>query len=126
MSSEVRILQPAPLPHWAFMAHSFIIRLVISPDSSGVEHFHGKEGVGGSNPPLGSRKIMAKNELVVSKDKKALGVAGGIAEYYQADPAWVRIVGLIFIIATGIIPGLILYFLLGKTVMVTQKDSKKK
>jgi len=69
---------------------------------------------------------MAKNELVVSKDKKALGVAGGIAEYYQADPAWVRIVGLIFIIATGIIPGLILYFLLGKTVMVTQKDSKKK
>ena len=67
---------------------------------------------------------MAKTELTVAKDKKALGVAGGIAEYYKADPAWVRIVAVVFIIATGVIPGLLIYFLLGKTVMQPEKKKK--
>ncbi len=67
---------------------------------------------------------MAKHELVVTNDSKVLGVAGGIAQYYQADPAWVRILAVIFIIASGVIPGLIIYFVLGRAIM--QPAQKKK
>ena len=66
---------------------------------------------------------MMKKELTLSKDKKALGVAGGIAEYFETDPAWVRIIALIFIIATGLIPGLIVYFIIGKAII---PEGKKK
>jgi len=44
-----------------------------------------------------------------TKDKKVGGIAGGIAEYYQADPAWVRVLAVVFVILTGVIPGLIVY-----------------
>ncbi len=33
--------------------------------SSGVEHFHGKEGVGGSNPFIGSRLIVTDSRGAV-------------------------------------------------------------
>lgn len=44
-----------------------------------------------------------------TKDAKVAGVASGIAEYYHQDPAWVRLLGVVFIILSGIIPGLIIY-----------------
>ncbi len=44
-----------------------------------------------------------------AKDKKFAGVAGGIAQYYDADLALVRVVAVILVILTGIIPGLIIY-----------------
>lgn len=69
---------------------------------------------------------MAKKELTLSKDKKVSGVAGGIAEYFETDPALVRIIALIFIVATGIIPGLIVYFIIAKAVMPEAKDGKTK
>ena len=68
--------------------------------------------------------IMNKKELTLSKDKKILGVAGGIAEYFDTDPAWIRIVALILIISTGVIPGLIVYYIIGKAIMPEPKSSK--
>ena len=62
--------------------------------------------------------------LAKGKDKKVLGVAGGIAHYFDADPAWVRIVALIAIIITGVVPGLLFYFLIGKTAMPAAKSAK--
>lgn len=45
-----------------------------------------------------------------TKDAKVAGVTSGIAEYYHQDPAWVRLLGVVFIILSGIIPGLIIYW----------------
>lgn len=46
------------------------------------------------------------------KDKKWSGVCDGIAEYFEVDPTLIR-VGYIFItFVTGLIPGLIAYFVL--------------
>ncbi len=66
-----------------------------------------------------------KKELTLSKDKKLMGVAGGIAEYFDADPAWVRIIALVFIILTGVIPGLIIYFIIGSVIVPEKKTAKK-
>lgn len=71
-----------------------------------------------------AKKTPPKKELTLSKDKKLMGVAGGIAEYFDTDPAWVRIISLVFIILTGVIPGLIIYFIIG-TVIMPEKKSKK-
>ena len=65
-----------------------------------------------------------KKELTLSKDKKLLGVAGGIAEYFDTDPAWIRIIALVFIVITGIVPGLIIYFIIGSVIMPEKKPSK--
>ncbi|MBA3679201.1 PspC domain-containing protein [Candidatus Saccharibacteria bacterium] len=59
---------------------------------------------------MSQKKIKNKPDIELStEDKKVGGVAGGIAEYYQADPEWVRVLAVIFIILTGVIPGLIVY-----------------
>lgn len=58
---------------------------------------------------------MAKNNqkhLALSADKKLLGVAGGIADYYELDHSLVRVIMAIFVVVTGIIPGLIVYLII--------------
>ncbi len=59
----------------------------------------------------------SKKTLTLSKDKKLLGVAGGVAEYFDIDKAWARIIALLFIVFSGIIPGLILYFIIGSVII---------
>ena len=39
------------------------------------------------------------------------GVFGGLGEYYEIDPTLLRLVGLLVIIFTGILPGTIVYLL---------------
>jgi phage shock protein PspC (stress-responsive transcriptional regulator) len=55
--------------------------------------------------------------LKLSSNKKLLGVVGGIAEYFNLDLALARIVALILIVASGIIPGFIIYFIVGSVIM---------
>ena len=62
-------------------------------------------------------KKTQNNHLKLSKDKKLLGVAGGIAEYFSLDKSLVRIIALIFIVMSGIIPGFIIYFIIGSVIM---------
>lgn len=52
-----------------------------------------------------------KKRLTKSQDKIFAGVFGGIAEYFDLDPAWVRIIGAALIIFTGFFPGTLLYIL---------------
>lgn len=53
-----------------------------------------------------------KKRLTKSKDKVCCGVFGGLANYFDWDPAVVRIVGAFLIIFPGsIFPGLLLYFI---------------
>ena len=57
-------------------------------------------------------KTDAKKHLKLSKNKVFLGVAGGIADYMHYSYALVRVLALIFIAFTGIVPGIIIYLII--------------
>lgn len=70
--------------------------------------------------PPSAPEIMKKSKnkhLKLSKDKKLLGVVGGVAEYFNFDKSVARIVALILIVMAGVIPGFIIYFIVGSVVM---------
>lgn len=55
---------------------------------------------------------MAKKTLYKSNEKVISGVLGGIAEYFEWDKSWVRLIGAILIIFPGqILLGVIIYFI---------------
>ena len=54
-------------------------------------------------------KLMKR--LYLSKEKKMFGVCGGIADYYDIDPALVRVGWIVLTLVTGIVPGIIAYIL---------------
>jgi phage shock protein C len=71
-----------------------------------VEHFHGKEGVSGSNPEDGSIFTMRNKRLYKTKDGAMLfGVCAGLAEYFDIDPTLVRLllVASVFFGGMGIV-----------------------
>ena len=45
------------------------------------------------------------------QDKKISGVIGGLAEYFEVDSTVLRIAWIAILIFTGVLPGLILYFI---------------
>lgn len=45
-------------------------------------------------------------------DKKLSGVCGGIGEYFKIDPTIVRVFWIVVTLSTGVVPGLIIYFVL--------------
>lgn len=50
--------------------------------------------------------------LYRSENNKVLaGVFGGLGEYLNVDPVILRLLGLLILIATGIIPGIIVYII---------------
>lgn len=48
-----------------------------------------------------------------SRDKKLLGVCGGLAEYFEIDSTVLRLIWAVASFFTGCLPGLILYFIAG-------------
>jgi len=62
-------------------------------------------------------KKSQNKHLKLSKDKKLLGVVGGVAEYFNLDKSLARILALIAIVMAGIIPGFIIYFIIGSVIM---------
>lgn len=52
-----------------------------------------------------------QKRLTKSQDKILAGVFGGIANYFNVDPTWVRIIGAALIIFTGFFPGTALYII---------------
>lgn len=48
-----------------------------------------------------------------SKDRRILGVCGGIGEFFDVDPTLVRLAWIILTIMTGIVPGIIAYLIVG-------------
>ncbi len=51
-------------------------------------------------------------KLYRSNDNKIWkGVLGGFGEYFNIDPVLLRIVFIFFVLATGIVPGLITYII---------------
>ena len=108
-----------------------------------VEHFHGKEGVPGSNPGDGSSYVyksiitssinrkdpvytMASDNqpkrLYLSKtDKKIMGVCGGLAEYLNIDPTVIRLIAVVLIFCTG--GGAIIAYLIVGVIVPNQPDT---
>lgn len=43
------------------------------------------------------------------KNKVFAGVIGGLGEYFGVDPVLVRLIWLLVLLGTGVIPGLIVY-----------------
>jgi phage shock protein C len=54
------------------------------------------------------------------KDKKILGVCGGLGEYFDVDPVLMRVLFIFVTLATGIFPGIIAYII---AAMVMPKES---
>ncbi len=48
-------------------------------------------------------------KLTRGKDKKLSGVCSGIAEYFDWDVTLVRLLMAVFIVATGLFPGVVFY-----------------
>lgn len=44
-------------------------------------------------------------------DKQVLGVCSGLARYFGVDPTLVRLAVVVVTIATGVVPGIVLYIL---------------
>ena len=50
--------------------------------------------------------------LYKSQENKILaGVLGGVGEYFETDPVLIRLIYIIFMIGTGVVPGILVYIL---------------
>ena len=45
------------------------------------------------------------------KDKTVAGIIGGLGEYFEIDSVLLRLITLFIIFVTGIVPGIVAYFL---------------
>jgi len=52
-----------------------------------------------------------KRLYLAETDRKLGGVCGGIAEYLEVDPTVVRLLAVVVDLLTGVIPGLVGYFI---------------
>ncbi|HET8690472.1 MAG TPA: PspC domain-containing protein [Candidatus Saccharimonadales bacterium] len=59
-----------------------------------------------------------------STDKKLDGVCAGIADYLDVDPTLIRLIYVFVTIFTGIVPGIIAYFIVA-LIMPRQGEVKK-
>ncbi len=46
-----------------------------------------------------------------SKNKSWKGVLGGFGEYFDVDPVLLRVIFIFFVLATGVLPGVIAYLI---------------
>ncbi|MBI4285639.1 MAG: PspC domain-containing protein [Chloroflexi bacterium] len=60
-------------------------------------------------------------------DRVISGVCGGLAKYFDIDPVLIRVITVLIILATGIVPGLIAYIVLAIVVpLETSKATETK
>jgi phage shock protein PspC (stress-responsive transcriptional regulator) len=57
------------------------------------------------------------------KDKKVAGILGGLGDYFNVDPTLLRLGFLFLVFITGIIPGVIAYFV---AALIVPKESEVK
>lgn len=55
---------------------------------------------------------MNGRKLYRSNNKKILGVCSGIAEYFNIDPTIIRVIYVVLLFVTAIVPCVVLYFVL--------------
>ena len=59
------------------------------------------------------------------KERKLLGVMGGLAEYTGLDPSFLRLVYLFFTVTTAFVPGVFLYLAMAWIVPLEAKEASK-
>lgn len=70
---------------------------------------------------VGAWYPISMKTLYLSDNKKVSGVCGGLAEYYNIDANLVRLLALILILFTGVIPGLLVYIV--AAIIIPKKPS---
>ncbi|MGZ6004974.1 MAG: PspC domain-containing protein [Candidatus Saccharimonadales bacterium] len=58
-----------------------------------------------------NQKSDIKRLYLSQTDKKICGLCGGIGEYFEIDTSLVRLGWIVLTIMTGILPGIIAYFI---------------
>jgi len=71
-----------------------------------------------------STDTQVKKLYLSSSDKKVYGVCGGIAEFFDIDSSLVRLGWIIFTVLTGVLPGIVGYFV--AAVVVPRKLKTKR
>ena len=56
---------------------------------------------------------MAKRLYKSNKNKVIFGICGGLGEYFDIDPVFIRLIFVFLLIVTGFIPGIIFYLIAG-------------
>jgi phage shock protein C len=54
---------------------------------------------------------MAKKLYKSDKDKVLSGVIGGVGEYFDIDPTILRLAFIVFVVLTGVFPGVVAYII---------------
>ena len=67
-----------------------------------------------------------KRLYLSSDDKKIFGLCGGVAEYFETDPTLIRLAWIVLTIITGIVPGVIAYFVAAMVVPSQPVDEAKR
>ncbi len=63
--------------------------------------------------PNCGRRIYLKRFYRSRNDRKFLGICGGLGEYFGIDSNLIRVIVALIILWTGVLPGFIVYFILG-------------
>ena len=53
-------------------------------------------------------------------DARILGICGGLGEYFNIDSNLIRLIAALLILSTGVMPGLIIYFIAG--IIIPEKE----
>jgi phage shock protein C len=56
------------------------------------------------------------------KDKIIFGVCGGLGKYFDQDPTIIRVITVLLVIFTGVVPGLIAYLILGMIIPINSQE----
>lgn len=79
-----------------------------------------------NNQTASHKMTMNIKKLYLSgNDKKICGVCGGIAEFFELDSSLVRLGWIILTVLTGVVPGIIAYFVAAVVVPSKPKDQKE-
>lgn len=71
-----------------------------------------KKNVKSSKSLKKTKQAKKAKKLYRATDKKVLaGVLAGIAEYFNYDPTLVRLLFILLVLVTGVIPGILIYIL---------------
>ena len=67
--------------------------------------------------------VVTKKLYRSEEDKVLAGLLGGMGDYFDIDPTILRLAYVLIVFLTGIVPGLVVYFI---AVIVVPKQSKAK
>ena len=91
--------------------HSLVVKHVLAKDEMGVR-FSLAAPFTQHNLQIRFTKLLTlMKKLYLSEDRMTAGVLAGIAEFFTVDPTLIRLGFIVFMILTGLFPGLLIYLI---------------